>query len=421
MEALSKGALSIFNDKGQPKESVMTSDQDYHAETALIHKGSNRSEWGETSEAMFMTSGYVYGSAEQAEARFAGDESEKGQNIYSRYANPTVSNLLERACAMEGCGGARATATGMAAVATSLLAIVEAGDRVVASRALFGSCRWICVELLPRYSVEVVIVDGGKLDEWEKALSKPTKAILIETPSNPLLEAVDIKAVADMGHKVGAKLIVDNVFATPILQKPFEYGADVVVYSATKHIDGQGRALGGLILTRSEEEMEETYEQFLRHTGPSISPFNAWVMLKGMETLALRVEKHTSNAAELADFIAEIKGVDEVRYPFREDHPHFKTHKKQMSGGSSLVSFHLTGGKNAAFEFENALRLIKISNNLGDAKSLITHPWTTTHKAIPEEERVLVGLDEGWLRLSVGLEHIGDLKSDLERAANAAF
>jgi O-succinylhomoserine sulfhydrylase len=384
-------------------------------ETRLVHAGILRSQFGENSEALFLTQSYVYDSAEQCEARFKGDEE---GFIYSRFSNPTTSMFEARMCAVEGAEAARATATGMAAVTAALLCQLKAGDHVVAAKALFGSCRYVVEELLPRFGVATSLIEGTDLDAWKKAVRKETKAFFLESPTNPTLEILDIAAIARIAKSAGACLIVDNVFATPMLQSPLELGADVVCYSATKHIDGQGRCLGGVVLA-SKQFVADHLQTFLRQTGPAISPFNSWVLLKGIETLPLRVEKMQSNAATLADFLAGKKHVTKVIYPFRKDHPQVALAKKQMKGGGTLLSFELEGGKAAAFRFSNALRLIRISNNLGDAKSLITHPATTTHQRFTPEARADMGIGDGLLRISVGLEHPDDLKEDLERGLKA--
>jgi len=380
--------------------------------TKLVRGGLERSQHGETSEAIYLTSGFAYESAEQAAARMAGDEA---GFVYSRYANPTVRMLEERLALLEGAETCRIAASGMGAISTAMIAPCSAGDRVVAASALFGSCRHICSTILPRYGVETEFVDGADLEAWERALSKPTRLVLIESPSNPLLDAVDIAAVADLAHKAGALLVVDNVFATPVLQKPLELGADIAVYSATKHMDGQGRVLCGAILGKTEF-IEEHIDPWLRHTGPAPSPFNAWVILKGLETLDLRVRHATNTAAKLADIIAEHPSVQAVRYPGRSDHPHYSVHAKQMETGGTLIAFSVKGLRPEAFKVLNALELIDISNNLGDTKSLACHPSSTTHRALSEEEQAEMGLDESWIRLSVGLEDVSDLEADLVQA-----
>ncbi|MCB1496701.1 MAG: O-succinylhomoserine sulfhydrylase [Bauldia sp.] len=384
--------------------------------TTLVHGGIERSHFGETSEAIFLTQGYVYETAESAEARFKGDDP---GHVYSRYSNPTVAMFEERMRLLEGAGGARATASGMAAVNTALMASLSAGDHVVAAKALFGSCRYIIEDLLPRFGVRSTLVDGADLAQWKRAVRKgKTKALFLESPTNPTLELVDIAAVADIAHKAGAKLIVDNVFATPLLQKPLALGADVVVYSATKHIDGQGRCLGGVVL--GDEDFIDKVHTLLKHTGPSMSPFNAWVLLKGLETLPIRVERQCSTAAILADRIADHPAVKRTLYPGRPDHPQADLAARQMSGGSTLIAFEMKGGKKKAFAVSNALKVICLSNNLGDAKSLITHPSTTTHQRLTEEARRELGITQGVLRFSVGLEDVEDLWADLSRALDKA-
>ncbi|MFS8037326.1 O-succinylhomoserine sulfhydrylase [Xanthobacter sp. AM11] len=386
-----------------------------HPETRLVHGGTTRSPFGETSEALFLTQGFVYDNAESCEARFKGEDP---GFVYSRYSNPTTAMFEERMALMEGAEVARATASGMAAVNAALLCQLSAGDHVVAARALFGSCRWILEEFLPRYGVETTLVDGTDLAAWRAAVRPTTRVFFLESPTNPTLELIDIAAVAQIAHEAGARLVVDNVFATPLLQHPFALGADIVVYSTTKHVDGQGRCLGGIILC-SRQFLTDHLQTFLRQTGPSISPFNAWVMLKGLETLALRVERMQASAARIADALAGLPKVERVLYPFRDDHPQAGLARRQMSGGGTLVTFVVAGGKEGAFRFANALRLIRISNNLGDAKSLITHPATTTHQRFTPEARAQMGICDGLLRLSVGLEHPDDLLADLAGAAEA--
>ncbi len=393
------------------------SDRSLRPQTQLVHGGTNRSMFGETCEALYLTQGFLYDSAEAAEARFKGEEP---GFIYSRYANPTVDMFEKRMCMLEGAEDARATASGMAAVSASLLCQVRAGDHVVAARALFGSCRWVIETLMPRYGVECTLVDGTDIGAWERAMRSNTRVLFLESPTNPTLEVIDIAAVAALAEANGAKLVVDNVFATPLFQRPLELGAHIVVYSATKHIDGQGRCLGGIILA-DKEWIDENLHDYFRHTGPSLSPFNAWTLLKAIETLPLRVRQQTASAAKIADFLAgRNEKVSRVIYPGRADHPQADIVAKQMSGGSSLVAFELAGGKKAAFAFENALRLVAISNNLGDAKSLITHPATTTHKNLAQEARDELGISDGIVRLSVGLEDADDLIDDLDRALAAA-
>jgi O-succinylhomoserine sulfhydrylase len=380
--------------------------------TRLVHEGTRRSQFGETSEAMFLNSGYVYDNAEEAEARFKG---ESDGYVYSRYANPTVSVFEERICALEGADAARGTASGMAAVAASLLCHLKAGDHVVSGRALFGSCRYIVEDLLPRFGITSTLIDGRDLGAWEAAVQPNTRAFFFETPTNPVLELVDIEAVAKIAKKAGALTVVDNVFATPLGQRPLELGADIVVYSATKHIDGQGRCLGGVVLG-PDTFINETLHNYLKHTGPSLSPFNAWVLLKGLETLPLRVALHCESAARIADFLAERPEVTRVFYPGRTDHPQHDLAKKQMANGGPMVSFEVKGGKKDAFAVLNGLEIFKISNNLGDAKSLATHPATTTHQRLSQEARAELGIFDNTIRLSVGLEDGGDLEADLEHA-----
>ncbi|MGJ0506511.1 MAG: O-succinylhomoserine sulfhydrylase [Methylocystis sp.] len=383
--------------------------------TQLVHGGTMRSAFGEMSEALFLTQSFDYPTMEAAEARFKGDDP---GFIYSRFSNPTVAMFEQRMVLLEGAEAARATASGMAAVTAALLAQVRAGDHVVAARALFGSCLYVVEDLLPRLGVASTLVDGADLSQWKAAIRPETKLFFLESPTNPGLEVYDVQAIADLAHNAGARLVVDNVFATPLLQKPMALGADVVVYSATKHIDGQGRCLGGIILS-SQAIIEESIHNFLRQTGPAMSPFNAWVMLKGLETLPLRVNQQTASAARIADFLAEQAGVTKVLYPFRKDHPQAELARRQMSGGGTLVSFVLES-KDAAFRLANALQIVRISNNLGDAKSLITHPATTTHQRLTPEARATLGITDGMLRLSVGLEDVEDLIEDLAEGLAAA-
>ena len=386
---------------------------DWKPDTRAVRGGLNRTGFEETSEALFLTSGYVYESAEAAEAAFAG---ETERYIYSRYGNPTISTFETRLKLLEGAEACWATASGMAAVFNSLIALVESGDRIVAARGLFGSCSVILAELLPRWGIHTDFVDGTDLDEWAAALSSPANAVFFETPSNPMLELVDIAAVSELAHAAGATVVVDNVFATPVLQKPLELGADIVVYSTTKHIDGQGRTLGGAILGR-KEFINEKLQPIMRHTGPSMSPFNAWVALKGLETLRLRVEHQSRSALALAQYLEE--SVDQVLHPFLASHPQHDLATRQMGGGGTIVTFNLAGGRDAAFAFMNRLQSIDISNNLGDTKSLVTHPATTTHRRLGSEGRAIAGIGDGTIRISVGLEDIADLKSDIDRALGA--
>ena len=389
---------------------MSASQQDrYRPETRLVHSGTLRSPFGETSEALFLTQGYVYENSAQAERRF---KNEEPGFQYSRFANPTVAMLEQRMAAFEGAEAARATATGMAAVTLALTGQLKAGDHVVGAKALFGSCRYIIEDYLPRFGISSTLVDGTDLDQWRDALQPTTKTFFLETPTNPTLEIIDIAAVADIAHEAGATLVVDNVFATPIFQSPLALGADCVVYSATKHIDGQGRCLGGIILA-SEEFIAKHIHVFLRQTGPSLSPFNAWVLLKGLETLPVRVRQQTDSAAALAAALSTHPKIARLIYPGRADHPQAKVAQKQMRGGSTLVAFEVEGGKKGAFRFQDALTLVRISNNLGDAKSLITHPATTTHQRLTPPQRAELGISDGLLRLSVGLEHPDDIVEDV--------
>jgi O-succinylhomoserine sulfhydrylase len=389
---------------------MTTHDPRHRTATLLVQGGLERSHHGETAEALYLTSGFVYDSAEQAEATFA---NQVVHYQYSRFGNPTVTMLERRLALIEGADACRATATGMAAVHAALLSHLKAGDRVVASRALFGSCHWIVSTLLPRYGITTEFVDGGDMEQWRRALGTPANLVLLESPSNPMLEIVDLAAVAALAHAAGAIVVVDNVFATPLLQKPFDLGADVVVYSCTKHIDGQGRVLGGAVLGR-QKWVDEVLQPFIRNTGPSISPFNAWLLLKGIETLALRVRAGCEGAEKVANFLAGQPGISRVWYPTRADHPQRDLAMRQMSAGGTLVTFEVRGGKEAAFAVMNALRLIKVSNNLGDSKSLATHPATTTHLRIGAEERAKLGITDGVIRLSVGLEDPQDIIEDLQ-------
>lgn len=383
--------------------------------TRAVRGGLMRSQHGEISEAIFLTSGYAYASAEQAMRRMAGDEP---GFVYSRYGSPTAEMLQQRLALIEGAESCRVTGSGMGAISSAILAPLKAGDRVVAATALFGSCRWIIANQMPKFGIEVVFVDGADLDQWKREIDKGCQLVLIESPANPLLDGVDIEAVAKITHAAGALLVVDNVFATPILQRPLEMGADVIAYSATKHMDGQGRVLCGAILT-SEQRMSEVYDPWLRHMGPAASPFNAWVVLKGLETMQLRVEAQSRSAARLADTLADHAAVAAVRYPHRKDHPHYEIHKRQMTMGGTLLALSLKGGQEAAFRFLNGLSIVDICNNLGDTKSLACHPSTTTHRALSDAEQAAMGLDRSWVRLSVGLEDADDLEADLLAALNS--
>ncbi|HZL58322.1 MAG TPA: O-succinylhomoserine sulfhydrylase [Stellaceae bacterium] len=380
--------------------------------TVATRGGLMRSQFEETGEALFMTSGYVYQTAEEAEAAFAGDGL---RFVYSRYANPTVSMFEERLRLIEGAEACRATASGMAAVFASLACFLKAGDRVVASRALFGSCLHILQQILPRYGIETALVDGRDLNAWATALAKGAKAVFVESPSNPALEIIDLKAVAELAHQAGARLIVDNVFASPLLQKPLQLGADVVVYSATKHIDGQGRSLGGAVLA-SQKFITEHLAPFLRHTGPALSPFNAWLLLKGLETLELRLTRQCEVAAAIAQFLEKHPKVSRVLYPGLKSHPQYALAQKQMKGAGSIVVFEAGKTKADAFRVLNALRLIEISNNLGDTKTLTTHPATTTHLRVAPEQRAVLGISDALVRISAGIEDPADLTEDLDQA-----
>jgi O-succinylhomoserine sulfhydrylase len=387
----------------------------YRRETRLVQSGILRSQFGETSEALFLTQGYVYDNSAQAEARFKGED--HGYQ-YSRFANPTVDMFEKRIAEFEGAEAARALSTGMAAVTLSLMGQVKAGDHVVASRSIFGSNLYVVEEYLPRYGVSSTIVDGLDLDQWRAAMRPNTKTCFLETPTNPNLDVLDIAEIAKITHAAGATLIVDNVFSTPLWQSPLELGADCVVYSTTKHIDGQGRCLGGVILG-SQKFITDHIAGFIRQTGPSMSPFNAWVMLKGLETLAVRVRAQTETASQVADALAKHPKVSRLIYPGRPDHPQAAVVKKQMSGGSTLVAFEVAGGKKGAFAFQDALKIVRISNNLGDAKSLITHPATTTHYRLKPQQRAELGISDGMVRLSCGLEHADDLIEDVVTALKA--
>ena len=394
-------------------------DTRYAPETLLVHAGQRRSHFGETSEALYLTQGFIYPDPETAAARFAGD-TPPGEDafIYARYGNPTVAIFEERIAALEGAEAAFATASGMAAVHAALMCQLKAGDHVVAARALFGSCLFILENLCPRFGIDVTLVDGTDLDQWRAAMRPETKLAFLETPSNPTLEIIDIRAVAAIAHEIGARLVIDNVFATPMFQRPLELGADVVVYSATKHIDGQGRCLGGVILG-SERFIRDEVEPYVKHTGPALSPFNAWVMLKGLETLSLRANAQTDRAEHLA---ARLDGHDKLArliYPGLPSHPQHNLAAVQMARPGTLISFEVHGGKDGAFRFLRGLGLVGISNNLGDAKSLITHPATTTHQRLSPEQRAHLGITDGLVRLSVGLEAAADLAADVEGALAA--
>ena len=386
--------------------------QQWRPDTLAVRGGLSRSGFEETSEALYLTSGFVYDTAEDAEAAFKGDVD---RFVYSRYGNPTVAMFEERLRQIEGAEACFATGSGMSAVFVALAALLGQGDRVVSSRALFGSCFVILDEILPRWGVETVFVDGADLDQWREALAEPTTAVFFETPSNPMQELVDIAAVTELAHAAGAKVVVDNVFGTPVFSKPLDLGADIIVYSATKHIDGQGRTLGGAVLG-PKEFIDGPVQNLMRHTGPSMSPFNAWVLVKGLETMSLRVERMADSALEVARFLESHPRVTRVVHPFLESHPQHDLAKRQMLAGGTVVTFELHGGKDEAFALMNALQVIDISNNLGDSKSLITHPATTTHRRLTPEARAVVGITDGVLRVSVGLEDVRDLVDDLRRA-----
>jgi O-succinylhomoserine sulfhydrylase len=387
---------------------------EYRRDTKLVRGGLKRTEFQETSEALFLNSGFVYDSAEEAAAAFAG---EADRYVYSRYGNPTVTMLQDRLAMLEGAQACLATGTGMAGVFAALACQLDTGDRVVASRALFGACYAILHDILPRWGITTEFVDGTDLDQWRAALATPAKVVFFESPSNPMLDLVDIEAVAEMAHAAGAKVIIDNVFATPIAQRPLQLGADIVIYSATKHIDGQGRVLGGAVLA-SEEFIKERMLKFYRQTGPTISPFNAWVLLKSLETLALRVDRQAATALDIASWLQSRTDIVELRYPGLASHPQHGLAKRQMSNGGSLLAFTLAGGQEAAFQVMNRLQLIDISNNLGDSKTLACHPGSTTHSSVSADDRAAMGIADGSIRLSVGLEDIEDLKVDLDQALN---
>lgn len=384
----------------------------WELETRLVRGGLDRTANGETSEALFLNSGFVYETAADAEARFKGEQE---GFVYSRYGNPTVAMFEERMRLMEGAEACFATGSGMSAVFAALMSQLKTGDRVVASRALFGSCHHILTQILPRFGIESVLVEGTDLNEWADALKPGAAAVFLETPANPTLDLIDLQAVSDLAHAAGACVVVDNVFATPVLQRPMDHGVDVVVYSATKHIDGQGRVLGGAVLG-SRDFVDNTLMPFLRHTGPALSPFNAWVLLKGLETLTLRVERMCENAAKVAAHLSAQPGVSRVIWPGADDFPQRELRERQMTGGGTLITLEIAGGKQGAFRFMDRLQIIDISNNLGDSKSLVTHPTTTTHRAMSAEDRAKIGISDGMLRLSVGLENPEDLKADISQA-----
>ena len=393
-------------------KSGLSKPENWGEATKLVRGGTDRSSHGETSEAMFLNSGFVYPDGETAERRFAGEDP---GYVYARYGNPTVTMFEERLRLLEGAEACYGTASGMAAVFGALVCQLRAGDHLVSSRALFGSCFQIVTNILPRFGIRTTLVDGADLDAWREAVTPDTKCVFVETPSNPMLEVIDIAEVADIARKAGARLVVDNVFATPILQKPLSYGADVVVYSGTKHIDGQGRVLGGAIVS-TKQFKEELLKPLLRHTGPSLSPFNAWVLLKGLETMKLRVQEQSRSAEHIAGVLQRMKGIARVIYPHLDSHPQAALCRRQMKTGGTMVTFEVEGGKNRAFALLKNLQIIDISNNLGDAKSLMTHPASTTHRNIGPEARAMMGITDGMLRLSVGLEEVDDLVADLAQA-----
>ncbi len=398
-----------------PKKETNSSKSALRPRTRLVHGGTARSQFDETCEAIFLTSGFVYETAEDAEAAF---NNTRPRYQYSRFGNPTVQMFETRMAEIEGAASARATASGMAAVFAALMCQLKAGDRVVSSDALFGSCHYILTEILPRFGIESVLVDGRDLEQWQRALAKKTAAVFLESPSNPSLRLVDLKPVCDLAHAAGARVVVDNVFATPLLQKPLEFGADIVVYSATKHIDGQGRTLGGIVLG-AEKFIVETLQPFLRHTGPALSPMNAWLLLKGLETLDLRLAEQCRGAERIAKFLQAGDKVQSVLYPGLPSHPQHALVQRQMSAGGTVIAFEIAGGKAGAFRFMNALDLVLISNNLGDSKSLATHPATTTHQRLTPAARLAQGIPDGLVRLSVGLEDVADLEADLAQALRA--
>lgn len=385
-----------------------------HPETNAVRAGLARSGFGETAEALYLTSGFTYGSAEQAVESFT-DETD--HFVYGRFANPTISMFEQRLAAIEGAEFCVATGSGMSAMFASVACLVQAGDHVVASAAMFSSCYVVLTEILPKWGITFELVKGNDPADWAKALSKPTAAVFIETPSNPMLDIVDIAMVSNLAHLVGATVIVDNVMASPILQKPLEFGADVVMYSATKHIDGQGRVLAGAILGNFSY-IHEKLNPFVRHTGPSISPFNAWVLVKSLETMSMRVEKMSNSAQTLAQYLETCPQIKSVRYPGLKSHAGYEIAQKQMSGGGSTIGIEFKGSRAEVFKFMNALSIIDISNNLGDSKSLITHPASTTHRRLTPEVQAEMGITDSVLRLSVGLEYAGDLLTDIERALN---
>ena len=387
--------------------------KDWNRRTKLVHAGTRRSQYNEVSEAIFLTQGFVYDSAEAAEARFL--KAGKDEFIYARYGNPTVAMFEERMAALEGTEDGFATASGMAAVSGALMAVLKAGDHVVAARALFGSCLYVLEHVLPRYGVIVTFVDGTDLEQWRTAITADTRAVFFESISNPALEVINIKAVSDLAHEVGALVVVDNVFATPVFSRAVEQGADLIIYSTTKHVDGQGRTLGGVILG-STALIRETVEPYMKHTGGSMSPFTAWMMVKSLETIDLRVRAQTATALALAEALADHPKLHRMIYPGHCSHPQHTLVKQQMGEGGTVLSIDVAGGQEATFKLLNALQIVIISNNLGDAKSIATHPATTTHQRLPEAQKTILGITPGLVRLSIGLEDQADLIADFHQA-----
>ena len=389
---------------------------DWNPRTTAVHAGTRRSQYGEVSEAIFLTQGFVYDTAEDAAARF--EEAGPDEFIYARYGNPTVKMFEDRIAALEGAEDGFATASGMAAVSGALMSMLKAGDKVVSARALFGSCLYVLEDILTRYGVDVTFVDGTDLDQWRAAITPETKAVFFESMSNPTLEVIDIKAVSDIAHANGALVVVDNVFATPVYSKAIDQGADVVVYSTTKHIDGQGRALGGIILG-THDFIRKTVEPYMKHTGGSMSPFTAWLHLKGLETMDLRVRAQTATAQAMAESLQGHAGLESVIYPGLSDHPQFDLVAAQMGKGGTILAIDVKGGRKAAFKFLNAVKIAIISNNLGDAKTILTHPATTTHQRLPQSQKDMLGITDGLVRISIGIEDTDDLIADIKQALQA--
>ena len=389
---------------------------DWNPRTTAVHAGTRRSQYGEVSEAIFLTQGFVYDTAEDAAARF--EEAGPDEFIYARYGNPTVKMFEDRIATLEGAEDGFATASGMAAVSGALMSMLKAGDKVVSARALFGSCLYVLEDILTRYGVDVTFVDGTDLDQWRAAITPETKAVFFESMSNPTLEVIDIKAVSDIAHAKGALVVVDNVFATPVYSKAIDQGADVVVYSTTKHIDGQGRALGGIILG-TREFIRKTVEPYMKHTGGSMSPFTAWLHLKGLETMDLRVRAQTATAQAMAESLQGHAGLESVIYPGLSNHPQFDLVAAQMGKGGTILAIDVKGGRKAAFKFLNAVKIAIISNNLGDAKTILTHPATTTHQRLPQSQKDMLGITDGLVRISIGIEDTDDLIADIKQALQA--